>query len=112
MLITSKDILDVIGQKIKKVRIEKGYTQDFLAEKINVSTDLLRNIENNRNIGSLVTLLNICNALEITPNYLFSDFIKNSNSEIDYKLHDLISQFSQTDRNLLKEIIIHIDKTY
>ena len=112
MIVTNKDILDVIGLKIKNIRIKKGYTQDFLAEKINISTDLLRNIENGRNIGSLATLINICNALDITPNFLFSDLINNKNSEIDQKLHDYISQLSQSNRDVLKEIILHIDKNY
>lgn len=112
MLITNKDILNILGKKIKNVRLHKGYTQDFLAEKINISTDLLRNIENGRNIGSLATLLNICNALEITPNFLFSDLINDSSFGFDSKLHDYTSQLSKNDRTILKDIIIHIDKNY
>ena len=60
---------------MKKARNAKGYTQEFVAESVNISTDLLRNIENGRNIGSLPTLLNLCNFLEITPNYLFLDLL-------------------------------------
>ena len=46
ILITNKDILQFIGKKIKKARLDKNLTQDALAEKVNISTDLLRNIEN------------------------------------------------------------------
>lgn len=112
MLITSADILDVIGKKIKNSRIKKGFTQDFLAEKINISTDLLRNIENGRNIGSLATLLNICNTLDITPNFLFSDLIDTEVSKIDNKLYDYTSQLTENDKDIFKKIIIHLDKNY
>jgi transcriptional regulator with XRE-family HTH domain len=48
LLVNNADILKVLGKNIKKVRKEKGYTQDYVAEQINVSTDLLRSIENGR----------------------------------------------------------------
>ena len=44
-----------------------------MAEKVNISIDLLRNIENSRNVGSVTTLLNLCNFLEITPNAMFEN---------------------------------------
>jgi len=46
LLVNNEDILKVLGKNIKKVRKEKGYTQDYVAEQINISTDLLRSIEN------------------------------------------------------------------
>ena len=46
LLVNNEDILNVLGKNIKKVRKEKGYTQDYVAEQINISTDLLRSIEN------------------------------------------------------------------
>lgn len=113
MLITSQDILNVLGEKIKEARSAKKLTQEALAEKIDISKDLLRNIENGRNIGSLATLLNLCNALDITPDYLFYDLLDNTNStHLDSKLYNYIRQFSKEDKKLLKDIIIHIDKNY
>ena len=112
LLIKSKDILNSIGIKIKNARLAKGYTQEALSERINISSDLLRNIENARNIGSLPTLLNLCNELDITPNYLFSDLIKIPDTEQDTILHSLLSKISKKDKSLLKQIIIHIDQNY
>lgn len=112
MLITSKDILNVLGTKIKKARINKDFTQDSLSEKVGISTDLLRNIENGRNIGSLATLLNLCNALDITTDYLFFDLLNNNNTNLDNNLSDYIKQISKDDKEILKNIIIHLDKNY
>lgn len=111
MLIKSEDLLKTIGKKIKKARLDKHYTQDTLAEKAGISTDLLRNIENSRNIGSLSTLLNLCNALEITPNFLFSDLMEYPN-EIDHKLCSYFNKISMKDKDILKQIIIYLDKNY
>lgn len=112
MLITSKDILEIIGKKIKNARIIKKYTQEYVSEHINVSTDLFRNIENGRNIGSLPTLLNICNLLEISPNDLFYELMDKKETHIDTTLYHYFQTFSEKDREIFKKIIIHLDKNY
>ncbi len=112
LLITSKDILNTIGEKIKRARRIKSYTQEYLAEQIDVSIDLLRGIENGRNIGSLPTLLNICNYLEISPNELFSELLTFEPKTLDSDLKDLISNLSNKSKKTLKDIIIHIDEKY
>lgn len=112
MLITNKDILDVIGCRLKKARLEKNFTQEFVAEKINISADLLRNIENGRNIGSVPTLLNLCNFLEITPDMIFTPLITTKKDTLDTKLTEYISSISRDEKEILKNIIIHIDKNY
>ena len=61
MLIKNDDVLKVLGKKIKQSRLSKKYTQEYVAESIDISIDLLRNLENGRNIGSVPTLLNLCN---------------------------------------------------
>ena len=110
LLIKNTDILKCLGPNLKKARTAKGYTQEFVAENINVSTDLLRNIENGRNIGSLPTLLNLCNFLDITPNYLFLNLLNESSSSLDDNLKNYISNISPQSKEAIKQIIIHIDK--
>lgn len=112
LLITSKDILKIIGKKIKTARIAKKYTQEYVAEHINVSTDLFRNIENGRNIGSLPTLLNICNLLDVSPNDLFYELIDKKETHIDTTLLHYFQEFSEKERDVFKKIIIHLDKNY
>ena len=112
MLVNSIDILKNLGPKVKKARIAKGYTQEYVAEHINISADLLRNIENSRNIGSVPTLINLCNLLEITMDDLFIDFISKPKNSIDNTLYQHFKNISKEDKELLKNIIIHIDKNY
>ena len=112
MLIVGKDVLQVLGKNLKKARIEKKFTQDFVAESVNISVDLLRNIENGRNIGSIPTLLNLCNFLEITPNDLFKPLLTTKKPTLDTELIKYFKSISKEDKETLKNIIIHIDKKY
>lgn len=112
MLITSNDVLKVIGKKFKKARLSKKYTQEYVSESIDISIDLLRNIENGRNIGSIPTLLNLCNFLKVSPNHIFSDLLTFEESTLDTTLTSYIQNISKEDKKLLKDIIIHIDKNY
>lgn len=112
MLISGNDVLQVLGTRLKKARNEKKLTQDFVAENVNISTDLLRNIENGRNIGSIPTLLNLCNFLEITPDILFEPLLTTEKPTLDTILTKYITSISKEDKEILKQIIIHIDKNY
>lgn len=112
MLITSEDVLKTIGNKFKQARLSNKYTQYYVSESIDISTDLLRNIENGRNIGSIPTLLNLCNFLNISPNYLFSELLTFKEKTLDSDLKYYINKLSTESKELLKDIILHIDKNY
>ena len=115
MLISNTDVLNILGKKIKKARKSLKYTQEYVAENIDISIDLLRNIENGRNIGSVPTLLNLCNFLKISPNTLFSELLninEFSNDTLDTILLKQFQKLSKKDKETLKNIIIHIDKNY
>ena len=112
MLIKNEDVLRVLGKKIKQARLSQKYTQEYVSESIDISIDLLRNIENGRNIGSVPTLLNLCNFLSISPNYLFNELLTFEEDTLDTFLSSKIKSISANDKELLKQIIIHIDKNY
>lgn len=61
-----------LGKKIKKMRIERGYTQDKLAELVDISQKALSSIELGENFVSAETLDKILSAFEITAEELFA----------------------------------------
>ena len=61
-----------IGKRIKDTRIAKGITQDYVASVADVNTSHISNIENNRVKVSLTTLVQICNALDTTVDYILA----------------------------------------
>lgn len=70
------------GTRVKIAREQKGLTQEQLAEKIDMTNNYISNIERNRSIPSISTLVRICNSLDVTPDYLLLDSIYESKEYI------------------------------
>ncbi|MCM1025775.1 MAG: helix-turn-helix domain-containing protein [Roseburia sp.] len=59
-----------IGERIKTAREEKGWTQEKLAEKINLSTQFISTIERGVAGASLETIINLCEVLNVSSEWL------------------------------------------
>ena len=75
-----KSNLKSIGHNIQLARLKKGFTQEVLAEKCNVSAKYISALETGLSAGSIPLIIDICNILDITPNYIF-DKALNINKE-------------------------------
>lgn len=71
-----------VGERIAKRRKELGYTQWQLEEKANLGFKYLSNIERAKTVLSVDVLMRICNALEITPDYLLLGTTDTNNPNI------------------------------
>lgn len=92
-----------IGQKLRKVRISKNLTQEYVANAADVNTSHISNIENNRVKVSLSTLVQICNALDTTVDYILSDEYNHPTSVIEQEiLHEVQSCSLETQKQILK----------
>ena len=108
MTIRNKDILKVIGKKIKEARNNKSYTQEYVAEKIDKSPDIVRNIENGRSVGSVETLLNICNLLDITLNDIFYELLENKNAVLDEKIYKNFQDLTLKEKEMINMLISYL----
>ena len=77
-----------LGERIAKRRKVLNLTQDDVAEATGLSNNHISNIENNHSIPSIETLLKICEALDITPDYLLLGIFRHTNGS-------LLSQINQ-----------------
>ena len=75
------DILLVLGNNIRKIRKEFGWTQADLAEKSGISVPFMTQIELGRKSASLEVVQNIAAALNISYKQLFEENIAASNQE-------------------------------
>ena len=66
------DILDyaAIGQRVKKMRQHKGWTQQELAAEMGVSTSYIGHIEYGLKRSSAETIARLCRSLNVDANYL------------------------------------------
>lgn len=55
-----------IGKKLKSTRLQKGLTQEAVAEKIQVSRQTISNWENEKSYPDIVSVINLSNLYEIS----------------------------------------------
>ena len=94
----------IIGQKIRENRIEKKLTQEYLAEKTGVNVSHISNIENNKVKVSLSLLVSICNALDITIDYLLENEYHSPSSVTEKELFNTIKDMDKTKLKTLLRI--------
>lgn len=63
-------IVTELGKRVKKIRREKGFTQEFVAEKMGISQSAYSKIENDIGSCTFNTLKKIADILQVSMPYL------------------------------------------
>lgn len=93
-----KTVEQIIGQRIKKLRKERGYTQQQFSEIIGLSTNYLSDIERGRSSARLDKLVTIINSLECSADDVFADVTKFGYKIKVSRLSEKLDQLSPEDR--------------
>lgn len=97
-----------IGKKIKLARSKTNYTQETLAEKLSLSPRYISQLESGIAFGSANTIVSLCKALNISTDFLFSDFIDSDSCEymdlIDSKFLENYSQLNDYNRKVINRL--------
>ncbi len=106
-----------LGKRIQEARLLRNITQDYLAEKCNVTPKHISAIERGTSPGSVILLLNICNVLDITPNSLFVDSFSEDNKEakdsiIPIEKHDILVKYIKLSNSNQEFIDTAINHSY
>lgn len=64
-----------LGKRLNQVRKERGMTGERLAEQCSINATYLRQIEGGTKVPSLPIFISICDALQVSPNYLLQDIL-------------------------------------
>lgn len=74
-----------LGRRVRQRRVMRELTQEELAEKAGISCSFVGHIERGEKKFSIGTLVALCNAMEISPNYLLQDSLdlKVLNNSVD-----------------------------
>lgn len=65
-----RTIYESMGERIHHMRLMRGYTREFLAEKAEISSKFLYEIETGRKGFSVLVLYNLCQALQVDSDYI------------------------------------------
>lgn len=105
----NKEILVTIGQNLKNARNSKGYTQEQMAEQLNVSSKFISMIERGCSGLSITNLTNICKILDIEPNSLFNGVLNYTDSKDEY-ITNALSTLANGDKEFLISVIEYVLK--
>jgi len=94
----------MIGQRIKELRTEKKLTQEYLANVTGVNVSHISNIETGKVKISLTLLVNICNALDVTMDYLLENEYHTPTTSIEKELFHVIQDMPKSKLNTLLAI--------
>jgi transcriptional regulator with XRE-family HTH domain len=65
-----------IGTRIAARRRELGLTQETVTNITDISTNQLSNIENNHSVPTIETIMKLCEALKVTPDFFLLGIAK------------------------------------
>lgn len=107
-------IYKLLGNRLRQERLKLNLTQEQLAEKVDLSTSYIGQIERGERNISLDTLVVICKSLGVTIDYLLQDSINIEEDIVYNQLYQLISSRSINEKvmalDVLKVMFSHIDK--
>lgn len=96
-----------VGRRMAKRRKELGLKQYQVCEIIDVNYKYISNLETGRSAPSLEVLMDLCQALKTTPNYLLIGTDENISNET---LTEKISRLDSKSKLILNDIIDTIKK--
>ena len=102
------DIIKNIGKNIQKARLKKGFTQQYLAEQCNVSTKYISCIETGKSSGSVILILDICNILDVSPNYLLNKTKKDNLEILPLETSLTYLKLCDENKNFINNAIAHL----
>ena len=99
-----------IGKNLQRIRKSYGYTQERLAEEIEVSIRYVSDMEQDRAKPSYEVLIRICNLYKIGLNQIFSGYLTDTNNKIlEYSLSGY-EKLSNEDKETIKNLIMYFNK--
>mgnify|MGYP005761559673 FL=1 len=94
----------IIGERLKKARIDNNLTQEKLAEKLDVSIAFLSRIERGSSHISLKRLSQICDILGISEGSILNGSSNNSNTYLSSEFDDILKNTTPEKQKLIYKI--------
>lgn len=95
----------IIGKRIKEARKNKNYTQESLAEYLNVSIAYVSRIERGATKLNLETLIKICEFLDNSAAYILTGSIYSSEDYLRNEITDMLRNCSPEKVKLIANVI-------
>ena len=94
-----------IGRRIREKRIERSWSQEELAEKVNLSPAYIGMIERGEKIPKMETFIKIANILMVTSDDLLQDVLEQEHMIKLSKYVEEVEKLESSDKKRLYRII-------
>ena len=102
----------LIGLRIKKIRKSQNITQEKLSELAGISPQHLSQIESAKTKLSLITLVSLCNALNVTANKILCDVLTaDISQEINSDIAEVFSDCSADEIYLMLSVADNLKRS-
>lgn len=95
---------ELIGQRLKKARKDKGYSQAYAAERLDISVVYLSRVERGTARINLKRLSELCDLLDVNIGEILTGVEKQSKQYLNEELYDIIMQCSPEKQRLIYKI--------
>ena len=100
--------LELVGKRIRKVRMQMELTREQFAEQVGISPQFLAEIENGKKGMSADTLYKMCNAFNLSADYIILG--RSSYDNLSDPIQKALNSFSEPYLQLTEDIIKAIEK--
>lgn len=100
-----------IGYKVKQIRIQKGITQEQLAEAAGVGVTHISHLETGAGTVSLKVFLAIVNHLECSADEILCKEIKTARPIVDNWLAELVADCDRTEVKIIADTVTALKQT-
>ena len=94
----------IIGSRLKQARLAKNYTQEDLAEKIDISVAFLSRVERGNSHINLKRLNQICGLLDVSESYILNGASSNSSDYLDKEFAELLKKCTPEKQKMIYNV--------
>lgn len=94
----------IIGERLKKARLDKHYTQEDLAEIIGVSVAFLSRVERGNSHFNLDRLAEVCHVLGVSEGSILNGTSNTSKTYLEKDFNELLKKCSPEKQKLIYEV--------
>lgn len=100
-----REIAQYIGKKVLQLRKDKKMSREQFAEKTNLSSNYIYEIEHGNSIPGGIAIINICNFCNIAPSNLFGTYLDTNIYTASELTNTNFQNLSNYDKKLIIDII-------
>ena len=99
--------LKEIGKRIQNRRKQLGFTQEHLADEMNVSIQMVSNLERGNKSIRIDNLIRLCQILDVSTDYILTG--KENNSDIS-ALTQQIAALPEKEKGMIRVLVEYCNK--